>query len=81
MSKDYEWEDGPLPEKVQIGGSHYKNKPIQPEKYSYVNKLGWHEGEVVKYITRWKEKGGVEDLEKAKHVIDLLIRNTQNDKE
>lgn len=61
------------PEDTQVGGSHYKDKSVQPEAYSYANKLGWHEGEVVKYVTRWKDKGGVEDLKKAIHVLELLI--------
>lgn len=56
----------------QEGGSHYQ-KPIQPIKYIHMNKLNFCEGNVVKYITRWREKNGLEDLKKAKHYIDLLI--------
>jgi hypothetical protein len=63
---------------VQIDGNHYKSKGIQPELYSYANSLGWHEGEVVKYMTRWKDKGGVTDLQKAKHVIELLIEKVND---
>lgn len=63
--------------KVQIGGDHYKHKPMQPEDFSYVNKLGWHEGEIVKYVTRWKDKNGLEDLQKARHVIELLIEKVE----
>lgn len=65
------------PEDTQIGGTHYRQKTIQPEAYSYANGLGWHEGEVVKYVTRWKEKGGTEDLEKAVHVLQLLLAKQQ----
>lgn len=57
----------------QAGGSHYKDKAIQPIEYIHANKMGFCEGNVVKYITRWKEKNGVADLEKAKHYIELLI--------
>ena len=59
--------------KEQIGGDHYKNLAIQPAYYSYKNKLRWHEGEIVKYITRHRFKNGVEDLYKAAHLIEMLI--------
>lgn len=58
---------------VQVAGNHYKNLKIQPVEYIHANKLGFCEGSVVKYITRWKDKGGIKDLEKAKHFIELLI--------
>lgn len=58
---------------VQVGGGHYKALPIQPVEYNMKNGLNYCQGSVVKYITRYKEKGGVEDLKKAKHFIDLLI--------
>lgn len=64
--------DNPLD--VQIGGNHYKKYKIQPIEFAQVNKLPPCEFSVVKYITRWRDKGGVADLEKAKHFIDLLIR-------
>lgn len=57
----------------QVAGNHYKSLPIQPVQYIYANKLGYFEGNVVKYVTRWKDKNGVADLEKAKHYIELLI--------
>ena len=57
----------------QEGGDHYKNMAIQPVEYIHRNKLGFIEGCVVKYITRWRVKGGIDDLNKAKHFIDLLI--------
>lgn len=59
---------------VQIGGSHYKDKAIQPVEYIHANGLGFCEGNVVKYVTRWKEKNGVADLEKARHYLDILIQ-------
>lgn len=60
---------------TQIGGDHYKELSIQPIEYILANKLGFCEGNVVKYITRYKSKNGLEDLKKAKHYIDMLIEN------
>jgi hypothetical protein len=57
----------------QVSGAHYKDKAIQPIIYIHANNLGFCEGNVVKYITRWREKNGIADLEKAKHYIELLI--------
>lgn len=65
------------PSDTQVGGSHYKNMPIQPVKFITANDLGFCEGNVVKYICRYKEKGQVEDLQKAKHYIDLLIESME----
>ena len=58
---------------VQVGGSHYKNLAIQPIEYIHANNLGFPEGSVIKYVTRWRDKNGIKDLEKARHFIDLLI--------
>ena len=57
----------------QIGGGHYKTLAIQPIEFIIKNKLGFCEGNVIKYICRYRLKGGTEDLEKAKHYIDLLL--------
>lgn len=57
----------------QIGGSHYKDLKIQPAEFIYVNNIGYIEGCVIKYISRYKAKNGLQDLEKAKHYIELLI--------
>ena len=62
----------------QIGGNHYKNKGIQPIEYILSNNLGFCEGNVVKYVTRYKDKNGIEDLEKAKHYIEFLIEKEKN---
>lgn len=59
----------------QEGGSHYRDCAIQPIDYILGNGLGFAEGNVVKYVTRWKTKGGVEDLRKARHYLDLLIEH------
>lgn len=57
----------------QIGGGHYKNLKIQPMEYALANDLNYGQANSIKYITRYKHKNGIEDLEKAKHCIDLLI--------
>ncbi len=56
----------------QVGGSHYKELAFQPIEYIMANDLGWCEGNVVKLITRWKDKGGVQDLDKAIHYLQIL---------
>ena len=58
---------------TQVGGSHYKDKTIQPWDYIIANDLGYLEGNVVKYVSRWKNKNGVEDLKKAQHYLSKLI--------
>lgn len=58
---------------LQVGGQHYKNLKIQPVQYSHANGLGFIEGSIVKYVTRWREKGGIQDLRKIQHFVDLLI--------
>ena len=57
----------------QVGGEHYSKLAIQPIDYIYANELGWCEANILKYITRWRDKGGLRDLEKARHYIDLLM--------
>jgi len=57
----------------QVGGDHYKLTEIQPIEYILANKLEFCEGNIVKYATRWRFKGGTEDLEKIKHYCDFLI--------
>lgn len=57
----------------QVGGDHYKKCKIQPIEYIHANGLGFIEGCIVKYISRWRDKGGLEDIHKIKHYCDLLI--------
>jgi hypothetical protein len=57
----------------QVGGNHYKEFAIQPVEFCYVNNIPYLEATAIKYLCRWRLKGGVQDLEKAKHFIDLLI--------
>jgi hypothetical protein len=58
---------------TQVAGDHYKRQPMQPWDYIAANGLGFFEGNVVKYVSRWRTKGGVEDLRKARHYLDKLI--------
>jgi hypothetical protein len=64
----------------QVDGNHYKTKRIEPWDYIEANQLGFLEGSIIKYITRYQEKNGVKDLEKAKHFLEKLIevRSVQN---
>lgn len=57
---------------TQVGGSHYKGMKIQPMEYALANNLGYCEATALKYISRWKLKGGIADLDKAIHFIQLL---------
>ena len=57
----------------QVGGDHYRDKAIQPWDYIASNELGYLEGNIVKYVSRWRNKGGVEDLKKAQHYLSKLI--------
>tara|TARA_R110000824_G_scaffold60623_5_gene161935 strand:+ start:757 stop:1056 length:300 start_codon:yes stop_codon:yes gene_type:complete len=60
--------------KRQVGGNHYKDFEIQPFDFIEQNKLSYGVGNVIKYVCRWrKSSGGIEDLRKARHYIDLLI--------
>ena len=58
---------------VQVGGDHYKILKIQPMEYSMANGLNACQHTIIKYVTRYASKNGVEDLKKARHTIDLLI--------
>lgn len=59
---------------TQVGGGHYKDMAIQPMEYSMKNGLDACQHTAIKYISRFRDKGGIEDLRKAKHVIDMLIQ-------
>ena len=72
MKGTYEYEYGKATDK-QVGGSHYKDCVIQPVDYIVKNNLDFLEGNVVKYITRHKLKGGVEDIKKVIHYAELIL--------
>ena len=59
--------------KHQIGGNHYTSMTIQPAEFILANGIGKYEGDVIQYATRWKTKGGIEDLKKAQQSIQIII--------
>ena len=65
--------------KKQIGGNHYRKYKLQPSRFVTENKLLYPEGCVIKYILRHQDKGGKQDLEKAKHFIDMIIERDYKD--
>ena len=67
----------PTANDVQVAGTHYKSKAIQPWDYIIGNNLGYLEGNIVKYVSRWKDKGGVDDLKKAQHYLTKLIETQE----
>jgi Protein of unknwon function (DUF3310) len=70
-------EESPLD--TQIGGDHYKEMAIQPVEYIHANDIPFIEGCVIKYVSRWRSKGGIPDLEKARHFLDMLIELENDD--
>lgn len=61
-----------LASELQIGGDHYKDFPIQPAYFCYKNKIPYLEATAIKYLCRWRNKGGFQDLDKAIHFIELI---------
>jgi len=57
---------------IQVGGDHYKKYKIQPGYFCEVNRLDGYESAAIKYIVRHQDKGGVEDLNKAIHCLELI---------
>jgi hypothetical protein len=57
----------------QVAGSHYSDKEIQPWDYIHANNLCYFTGNCVKYVSRWRDKGGIDDLKKAIHYLEKLI--------
>jgi hypothetical protein len=62
------------PQAKQVGGEHYKGLAIEPVEYCQRNKMGYCESNAVKYVTRHRLKGGAEDLRKAIHYLELLLK-------
>ena len=70
---DYQYDEGSVL-KEQVGGDHYSKLAIQPVTYINNNRLSYLQGNVIKYTTRYKDKGTpIQDLKKAKHYIEMLI--------
>lgn len=63
---------------TQVGGNHYKDMPIQPLAFIVANNIPFLEGNVIKYVVRWKLKHGLQDLMKARHYLDMLIEIEEN---
>lgn len=61
-----------------IGGNHYKKFVIQPAEFCHKNNIGYLEATAIKYLCRWRDKGGIQDLDKAIHFIELL-KEFEND--
>lgn len=61
-------------ERGQIGGVHYGDMMIDVIEFCHVNNIPFNEGSAIKYISRWRLKGGIQDLEKAKNFIDRIIQ-------
>ena len=65
--------------KKQIGGDHYKDMAIQPFEFISKNELTYFQGNVIKYVCRYKQKNGVQDLEKIIHYCELEIKKLKDD--
>tara|TARA_A100001011_G_scaffold352222_1_gene392880 strand:+ start:843 stop:1082 length:240 start_codon:yes stop_codon:yes gene_type:complete len=72
--------DDAFPQERQIGGSHYKDFFIQPYEFIAKNDLSFFQGNVVKYVCRYKLKNGIQDLEKIIHYCELEIKKLQDTK-
>lgn len=59
--------------KSQVEGTHYLHCAVQPWDYISGNGIPYLEGNIIKYVSRWRDKGGIADLHKAKHYLEKLI--------
>jgi len=73
--------DETFPQSKQIGGNHYKEFKIQPYEFISKNNLSFFQGNVVKYVCRYLNKNGIEDLEKIKHYCELEIKKMSDTNE
>jgi hypothetical protein len=60
---------------IQIGGTHYKDFAIEPVNYITKNELDWYTGNIVKYASRYKLKGGADDIKKVIHYALMLLED------
>lgn len=67
------------PSATQVGGSHYTDMAIQPLDFVLANGIPFAEGNVIKYVSRWRKKGGIQDLKKARHMLDVLIAHEEKE--
>jgi hypothetical protein len=67
-----------FPQDTQIGGSHYKKFKIQPYEFISKNDLSFFQGNVIKYVCRYLNKNGIEDIEKIIHYCELEIKKMKD---
>jgi len=67
-------EDFVLPHRRQVGGTHYLKQAIQPWELIEKNNLDFFQGNIIKYVMRWRDKGGLQDLRKAQHTLEHYIK-------
>ena len=72
--------EGTFPQDKQIGGSHYKKFKIQPYEFISHNDLSFFQGNVIKYVCRYMNKNGIQDLEKVIHYCELEIKKMKDNK-
>ena len=70
--------DDTFPQDKQIGGSHYKKFKIQPYEFISHNDLSFFQGNVIKYVCRYMNKNGIQDLEKVIHYCELEIKKMKD---
>ncbi len=72
---DVDWDEVQKHEHIELKGidAHYTKLPIQPMEYSMLNGLDPMQHTIVKYVTRFRDKGGKRDLLAARHTIDMLL--------
>ena len=66
-----DWDKGTA--QKQVGGSHYTKCKIEPWDFTVANELDYFQGSIIKYVTRWRDKGGIEELKKAQHFLEKYI--------
>lgn len=65
---------------TQISGTHYKKQKIQHWNYCLANNIPYMEAQIIKYVSRWRDKNGIEDLKKAQHFLAKLIEYEEEQK-
>lgn len=63
----------------QIGGDHYAKMKIEPIEFITANKLSFCQGNAIKYICRYQDKGKAEDLDKAIHYCEIMKKELENE--
>ena len=70
-----------FPQDKQIGGNHYQHYLIQPYEFISKNELTFFQGNVIKYVCRYKRKGGAEDIKKIIHYCQLELKKMRDIKD